>query len=293
MLSVCGGADDLPMLATMMKSDDRRVKAGLDALIACYLTLKGPEGMPLVEELFLKNKDAEYADTYAAIMALRFHGQETDVIPKERLLEGLRHMLDRPELADLVISDLARWEDWSVMDRLIDLFKNADDASSWVRVPVVTYLQAAARQQGETGEKAKAALAELEKIDPGAVKQARTFAAFGGLAAKKVEPQAGGPAETTTASTGPAQVAADAKPADLEKPSLPAEPIDQAEPAAETPKVTAVAASGEAAPPVEIAAEAVAADPAAGFTGSRAAAFLVIGLVVLVALRMAYRGAGY
>ena len=33
-------------------------------------------------------------------------------------------MLDRPQLADLVIPDLARWEDWSVMDRLVELFKN-------------------------------------------------------------------------------------------------------------------------------------------------------------------------
>jgi hypothetical protein len=174
------------------------------------------------------------------------------------------------------------------MDRLIDLFKNADDASSWVRVPVVTYLQAAARQQGETGEKAKAAIAELEKIDPGAVKQARTFAAFGGLAAKKVEPQADDPAE-------PAQVAADAEKADLEKPSLPA---DASEPAAEEPEVTAVAATGgptaEAAPIVETAVESetVAAGPS-GFTGRRVAVFLVVGLVVLVALRVFTKGAGY
>ena len=56
----------------------------------------------------LANKKAPYADTYAAIMALRFHGSETDVVPKKRILEGLRYMLDRPQLADLVIPDLAR-----------------------------------------------------------------------------------------------------------------------------------------------------------------------------------------
>lgn len=272
MLSVCGNEDDLPMLATMMKSDDRRVKAGLDALIACYLTLKGPEGMPLVEDLFLKNKDAEYADTYAAIMALRFHGQETDVIPKERLLEGLRHMLDRPMLADLVIADLARWKDWSVMDRLIELFKNADDESSWVRSPVVTYLQAAARQKNEIGEKAKAAIAELEKIDPEAVKQARAFAAFGGLPAKKVEPRADAPAETTPDSKQLGQLAANAEKADLEKPSLPAE----------APPVTPVVATGESV-----------AATGADFAGPSVASLLAVGLVVLVVLRMAYRGAGY
>ncbi len=31
----------------------------------------------------------------------------------------MRMLLDRPELADLVIADLARWEDWSVQDKLM------------------------------------------------------------------------------------------------------------------------------------------------------------------------------
>lgn len=169
MLGVCGTADDVPLLQTMMLSDDRKVKAGLDALIACYLLLKGPEGMTLVEEKFLQNPKAEYADTYAAIMAIRFHGTETQVIPKPRLIQALRHLLERPELADLVIPDLARWEDWEVMPRLIQLFKDADDKSSWVRVPVVNYLRACPKPE------AKAAIEELSKIDPDAVKRAQTF----------------------------------------------------------------------------------------------------------------------
>ncbi len=45
-------------------------------------------------------------------LALRVLGQETDLIPKQRLVAALRNMLDRPQLADLVIPDLARWQDW-------------------------------------------------------------------------------------------------------------------------------------------------------------------------------------
>jgi hypothetical protein len=137
MLGVCGTPQDVPMLAEMIQSKDRQTKGALDALIAAYLTLGGPSGMPLVEDLYLKNKEAEYTDTYAAIMALRFHGTEEKIIPRDRLLAALRTMLDRAQLADLVIPDLARWEDWSVMDRLVELFKTADEESSWVRVPVI------------------------------------------------------------------------------------------------------------------------------------------------------------
>ncbi len=173
MLGVCGGKEDVPLLAEMLRSSDRKQKAGLDALIACYLTLQGAEGMPLIEELFLKNESADYADTYAAVMALRFHGTEADVIPKERVLEGFRLMLDRPKLADLVISDLARWEDWESMPKLVELFKNSDEKTSWVRVPVINYLRACPLP--EAAERLK----ELEKIDPVAVRRATTFFPLG------------------------------------------------------------------------------------------------------------------
>jgi hypothetical protein len=152
-----------------MKSTDRKAKSGLDALVACYLTLKGEAGLPLVEELFLANKKADYADTYAAIMAIRFHGTDGGVIDPKRLVVSLHHMLERPELADLVIPDLAKWQDWAAMDRLFELYKTADEKNSWVRVPVINYLRACPMP------KAKELLKECEKIDPAAVKRANTF----------------------------------------------------------------------------------------------------------------------
>jgi hypothetical protein len=169
MLGVTGTEKDIPMLEEFMTSSDRKAKSGLDALIACYLTLKGEAGLPLVEKLFLANEKADYADTYAAIMAIRFHGTDGGVIESKRLVKSLHPMLERPELADLVIPDLAKWEDWSVMDRLFALYKTANEKNSWVRVPVVNYLRVCPLP------KAKELLQECEKIDPAAVKRANTF----------------------------------------------------------------------------------------------------------------------
>lgn len=169
MLGVCGTKNDVPMLEEMLRASDRKAKAGLDAMIGCYLTLTAEEGVPLIEELYLANPKAEYADTYSAIMAMRFHGTEGGVIPKERVIKAVRHMLARPQLADLVIPDLARWQDWDSMDAMVTLFKTADEKSSWVRVPVINYLRACPLP------KAKEHLVELEKIDPAAVKRANMF----------------------------------------------------------------------------------------------------------------------
>jgi hypothetical protein len=169
MVGVCGDEKDLAFLETMLRSTQKSSRGGLDALIACYLTLSGEQGLPLINELFLANKKAPYADTYSAIMAIRFHGTEGDIIPRSALVESLHHVLERKDLADLVIPDLARWSDWSQIDRLTDLFINADADNNWVRVPVVNYLRACPK------EKAKEALKKLEEVDPESVRRANTF----------------------------------------------------------------------------------------------------------------------
>ncbi|MCC7474454.1 MAG: hypothetical protein IT425_03595 [Pirellulales bacterium] len=176
-----GGPWFLPMVIEAAQQDDRRRKLGLDALVACYLVLRGPEGMQLIEDRFLKNPRAEYTHVYSTIMALRFHGDEnTGVIPRERLLAAMRLLLKNPEFADQVILDLSRWEDWAVLDQLVEMFKTSDE-NGYMRQPVVSYLTVASEQPGELGKRASAALEELEKLDPETVKTARSLMAFGAL----------------------------------------------------------------------------------------------------------------
>lgn len=172
MLGVCGTQDDLPLLEEMLTSTQKTARTGLDALIACYLTLSGEEGLQMINNEFLKNKKASYADTYAAIMAIRFHGTEGGVIARSALVESLHHILDREDLADLVIPDLARWKDWSQVEKLKKLFLDADADNNWVRVPVINYLRACPEPE------AAEAMEELKKVDPESVRRANTFFAI-------------------------------------------------------------------------------------------------------------------
>jgi hypothetical protein len=215
MLGACGSKDDLPLLESMIESDfaamepymipivsaglamggpptlpvwfeaveqeERRKKLGLDALVACYLALRGPEGLDLIDERFLKNPNTDFTHNYSTIMALRFHGdQETGVLPRDRLLKSMRLLLDNEDFADQVILDLSRWEDWSVLERLAAMYK-ASDKRAYVRPPIVTYLTVASEQSGDVASRAAAALADLEQFDPEGVKQSRGLMTFGVL----------------------------------------------------------------------------------------------------------------
>jgi hypothetical protein len=182
-----GGPLGLPVWIDLIDQDERRKKLGLDAMVACYLTLRGPDGLDLIDSRFLKNPKTEYTHLYSTIMALRFHGEEeSSPVPRERLLKSMRLLLDNPEFADQVIPDLARWEDWSVLERLVTMFKQSDE-NGYVRQPVVTYLTVASEQLGEVGTRATKALAELEELDPEGVKQARSLMAFGALGRARAE----------------------------------------------------------------------------------------------------------
>lgn len=211
LLGVCGTSEDVPMLRRLLnfdrelidpgvatvaaamhatgtslgagvidelvRAEEQRKKQSLDALIACYLKLEGPPGLELINRLFLGNPNVEYTHLHSAIMALRFHGEEADVLPRSELLKSMRLALDHPDFADQVVPDLARWEDWDVMPRLINMFRNAT-SDSWIRQPVASYLLVAAQQSGEVGEQARSALDELEQLDPETMKRARTLSAF-------------------------------------------------------------------------------------------------------------------
>lgn len=164
-----------------LHADERRKKESLDALIACYIKLRGADGLELINEKFLGNPTVEYKHLHSAIMALRFHGEETDIIPREQLLASMRLALDHKEFADQVIPDLTRWEDWDVMPRLVKMFKDSP-ADDWIRQPVASFVLVAAEQPGEPGERGRAAIAELEALDPDTVERARSLSAFSFLA---------------------------------------------------------------------------------------------------------------
>jgi hypothetical protein len=106
-------------------------------------------------------------------------------------------LLEEPKLADLVIADLARWQDWSAVDRLVTLFKEAQADNIFVREPIVNYLRACPLPE------AAAAITELEAIDPEAVRRAATLAGVAGLIAAAPaaddDENAGPPGPTTLA----------------------------------------------------------------------------------------------
>ena len=183
MIGLCGDQDDARLLEAKILDEADKTRLGIDGIMGGYLLITGQKGLELLEESKIKNPEAPVSDVHALMSAFRFLWQyEPTLIPKDRLKAAVRMLLDRPEVADLAIADLARWKDWTIHDRLMEVYKKGDPGNPLgeisVRQSVIRYMIASTLDKPETGEdpphvvKAKKHLETLRKLDPKAVQRA-------------------------------------------------------------------------------------------------------------------------
>jgi hypothetical protein len=80
----------------------------------------------------------------------------------------MRTFLDRDDFAELVLADLARWKDWSVLDRLVAQFGQEPFAHDAAKLKIIQFAQACLKDRpadGETPPRIVAAEAFLKRAE--------------------------------------------------------------------------------------------------------------------------------
>ncbi|MCA9015833.1 MAG: hypothetical protein KDA77_10920 [Planctomycetaceae bacterium] len=184
LLGLCGQESDVAFMEKKINEPTKEFRLGIDGVISGYLLLTGADGLDKIDETKFVPKDVAFSETYAAMQALRFMWTYGDGrISKDRLRQSMRLLLDRPELTDLVVADLARWDDWTVMDRLMKMYGTGDYDIPSIKRAIVRYLLVASKGMNKKGggpdaataEKAKQMLEKLRQEDPKTVKSAERF----------------------------------------------------------------------------------------------------------------------
>ncbi len=183
MLGLCGSKKDAEFLKTEIEKPTETYRLGLDGMMAGYVLLLGDEGIGLLEQKLQQNT-AQFSDTYAAMQTLRFMWQYAqNRVSKDRLRQAMRMLVDRPEFADLAIKDLARWEDWDVMPKLMEIYESPSHGSSQTKRAVALFLITLSKKKPAEGdaalakhvETAKVNLETLKQRDPKIVKDAEKY----------------------------------------------------------------------------------------------------------------------
>ncbi|MEM8735701.1 MAG: hypothetical protein AAGG44_15815, partial [Planctomycetota bacterium] len=176
-LALCGDESDADFARKSIKSQLKRRQSsrfasdriGLDAAISCFLFLGKEKALESVEREFFGETSRHSSEMFAVISALRVHAQEFDAIEKQRIGSTLAMLLDDAALADQVIPDLSRLEDWSHVPKLLKLYRDAKASQQFVRVPIINYLRACPSTE------AKEALEQCKDLDPDAYRRARVI----------------------------------------------------------------------------------------------------------------------
>jgi hypothetical protein len=191
LLGICGTPADAEILQPIIVVRHTvEYRKDIDLLMSGYLLLAGEPGLDVLDEFKLKDHTQFFSEIYAAQNAIRMmweHGRH--LIEPERLRESMRLLLDQPELMDLAVTDLARMEDWSIQDRVVEMYDDPKlklPDATWERLrkrAIMRYLMLSAffepeyPDEPEPGHtrRARRHLAALTERDPKTAKDAARY----------------------------------------------------------------------------------------------------------------------
>ena len=177
MLGLCGGRQDAERLKQAILQHNPDFHYDLRGLTIGYLHLAGEEGLTVLEQQLIKAESYMSADgirlpvpfveRYAVFAALKFIWESPiDSIPPDRLRRSLQMILEHPYLADLVITELTAWDDWSAHQRLIAMYTEAEFSIPAIKRAIIRYFMhfAHAPPESTAAGHARTAVGNLEML---------------------------------------------------------------------------------------------------------------------------------
>ncbi len=135
-------AANIKLLGRLIDRPADDFRAGFGGILGSYLIAKGEAGLDRIESKYLADPHSRDGDVRSAVIALRFCFENSKKVPAARLRTAMGHLLSRAEFAPAAVIDLARWEDWKVLGRVVGLYDKAGYPQPATRRAVVGYLSA-------------------------------------------------------------------------------------------------------------------------------------------------------
>lgn len=184
MLGHCGNKSDVVFMEETIREMRDDFPFGIDGMVTGYLLLTGDKGFQFLDKSMLNSPDVAFSQQFAALQAMRFMRQhEVEQISIDRLCQSMRILMEDPDLADLIILDLAKLSDWSIGDRLMTMYNDEKFNAPIIKRAIARYFLMADRSWDETsGEappvyvvQARQNIKTLEEADPRTMKIAKRY----------------------------------------------------------------------------------------------------------------------
>ena len=162
LLGLCGTSEDALFLRQQIGqpvNDD--IRFGVEGMMGGLLLLEGEGGLQFLEKTRIETPGVSSLECFAVVQALQFvYVYEPDLLPKQRLRDALHPLVQHSEMREIVIRNLARWEDWGVLAQLGEAYEASKADDQQTAMAVVGFLLTC--QKAESASEAqKAAATEL------------------------------------------------------------------------------------------------------------------------------------
>jgi hypothetical protein len=166
LLGHCGTEKHAKMLRKMLDDPTRKLNSGIDGMLAGYVMLQPKEGWEFVRAV-LKDTGRDFTTRYSALRTTRFFWEfRPDVIKHKDVIDAVSILLDQPDVADLAIEDLRKWQAWELTDRVLKLLGQQSHDIPIIKRSILRFALSCPKDE------AKAFVADRRKADPDAVQSA-------------------------------------------------------------------------------------------------------------------------
>ncbi|HMP01309.1 MAG TPA: hypothetical protein PKD86_06190 [Gemmatales bacterium] len=165
LLGHCGQKDDVAVFKELLADPERAQLTGLDGVLAGYVLLDHTAGWATLKGIVADEK-REFQTRYSGLRALRFMWDyHPTLVPKSALLAALETLLGQKDIADLVIDDLRKWQEWSLSKKVLPLHAAPSHDVSIIKRAIVKYAIRCPNPE------AQAFIAEQRRVQPDLVRQ--------------------------------------------------------------------------------------------------------------------------
>lgn len=181
LLGLCGNEEDADYMERKILApiDPSKNRFWIDGMMGGYLMLRGERGLKLLLEKKLDSLPADISesdprteDVNALRVTLVFlWDYRRTQFPEDILRSAMRRCLKRPELAELIVIDLARWRDWESLDSLIAGYGQDPWESRAAKEKIVAFALSCRKYTEKSSDEKGLAYARkaqkfLESLDP-------------------------------------------------------------------------------------------------------------------------------
>jgi hypothetical protein len=163
LLGACGGKEDAAVLRDMIDRPNERTLRHLSGILAGYIQLQPEEGWRKAHALLADSKRS-FPERFAVLGTLRFYQGWKPAEYRPQIVRGLLFLLGQPDMADLAIEDLRKFQIWDLTAEVIKLWGKPGYDAPIMRRTIVRYLLTCPRPE------ARRLVEEIRKKEPDLIK---------------------------------------------------------------------------------------------------------------------------